>query len=226
MSSKVIIDELEGNSDPTLIRTASKIQITDSAWNAGHIILGNYHIWIDDLNQIRTKDGAPESPEDGEIFSGPRGYSGYSGFSGAGYSGTNIEAFPINSIYLSVSSTNPAISIGYGTWVAFGAGKMIVGYDATDPSFNTVQGTGGAKTLPAHTHAITGHSHLLGPLVYDVGGRSGSESIEGAADGFASGEEIGVYQGTGVSGAGTTGSGSTVSILPPYIVVYMWKRTA
>ena len=70
------------------------------------------------------------------------------------------KAYPIGSVYINASnSTNPASLLGFGTWVAFGAGKVMVGLDAGDTSFDTVGETGGEKThiltvaeMPAHKH--------------------------------------------------------------------------
>lgn len=81
---------------------------------------------------------------------------------------TGGQAFPVGSVFISVVSTNPATLLGYGTWVAFGAGRMMVGLDAGQTEFDTVRETGGAKTvtldstmIPSHTHAVTdpGHNH-------------------------------------------------------------------
>jgi hypothetical protein len=89
--------------------------------------------------------------------------------------------YPVGSIYINAtSSTNPGTSLGFGTWTAFGAGRVPVGFDAGDPSFDTAEETGGSKDAivvqhdhsfsattgnqsQTHNHAITitdpGHSH-------------------------------------------------------------------
>lgn len=59
------------------------------------------------------------------------------------------EAFPIGSVFIAVVSTNPATLLGYGTWSAFGAGRVMVGRDAGDTDFDTAEETGGAKTVAA-----------------------------------------------------------------------------
>ena len=119
--------------------------------------------------------------------------------------------YPVGSIYMNAtSSTNPGTLIGFGTWVAFGAGRVPVGIDSTDTDFDTVEETGGAKThtltvdeIPAHTHSVP---------------NSGSQN-----NSFDSGTTVG-NDVTGTSGS--TGGGQAHNNLQPYIVVYMWKRTA
>lgn len=58
-----------------------------------------------------------------------------------------VEAFPVGAVFVSVSSTNPATSLGYGTWSAFGAGRVLVGLDSGDTDFDTVEETGGSKVV-------------------------------------------------------------------------------
>jgi hypothetical protein len=67
------------------------------------------------------------------------------------------EAFPVGSVFLSVVSTNPATLLGYGTWSAFGQGRMVLGWNTGD----TDEATGGAATHDhaAHSdHAAQSHS--------------------------------------------------------------------
>lgn len=119
--------------------------------------------------------------------------------------------YPVGSIYMNASNgTNPATLIGFGTWVAFGAGRVPVGIDSGDTDFDTAEETGGAKThtltvdeLPAHTHSVP---------------NSGSQN-----NSFDSGTTVG-NDVTGTSGS--TGGDQAHNNLQPYIVVYMWKRTA
>lgn len=90
-----------------------------------------------------------------------------------GYISSVAAAWPVGSVFISVSSTNPGTSLGFGTWVAFGAGRVLVGLDAGDPDFDTSEETGGAKTVASagsvtaptisgstaaeasHTHGVT-----------------------------------------------------------------------
>ena len=155
--------------------------------------------------------------------------------------------YPVGSIYMSVNATNPSTYFG-GTWVAWGAGRVPVGINTSDSNFNTVEKTGGAPTvtlttaqMPAHTHTFTGssattsskgaHTHNIGR---DTDGGSGSSrytvhsaGVSGAG-GTSPTSSAGAHTHT-VTANGTnanTGGGGAHSNLQPYIVCYMWKRTA
>jgi Pectate lyase superfamily protein len=39
----------------------------DGTWNGGHLLLGNYHIWVDSSGRLRIKNGAPTSDTDGVV---------------------------------------------------------------------------------------------------------------------------------------------------------------
>jgi hypothetical protein len=71
------------------------------------------------------------------------------------YINKRVKMFPVNSVYLSIVNTNPAVVLGYGTWVSFGTGKVLVGVDAADPDFNIPEKTGGNKTNTPSAHAGT-----------------------------------------------------------------------
>ena len=82
---------------------------------------------------------------------------------------------PVGSVYINANTaTNPATLLGFGTWSAFGAGRVMVGIDAGDASFDTAGETGGSKDaiVVSHTHSLTdpGHSHLLTSTAIGAGG--------------------------------------------------------
>ena len=63
--------------------------------------------------------------------------------------------YPIGSIYINATnSTNPGTLLGFGTWVAFGAGKVPVGYDSTNTLFNA-----GEKLYGFADTAVVTHNH-------------------------------------------------------------------
>ena len=138
--------------------------------------------------------------------------------------------FPVGAIYTAIVSTNPGTLLGFGTWTAFGAGRVMVGFDSGNSLFDTAEETGGSADaiVVSHTHTATvtdaGHSHTIGytgNLNYSGGG--------GNANTFWG---TGTNQSTNSATTGvtvdnsTTGSSGTNANYPPYITVYMWKRTA
>ena len=80
------------------------------------------------------------------------------------------KMYPVGTIYMSVSNTNPSTLFG-GTWEAWGSGKVPVGVDSNDTDFDTVEETGGTKSVtltsaqsgvPAHAHGLNSHTHSVG----------------------------------------------------------------
>jgi len=138
-----------------------------------------------------------------------------SGTLGGNTIATLANIYPVGSIYMNASdSTNPATLLGFGTWVAFGAGRVPVGIDATQTEFDTAEETGGAKThtltvseLPSHTH--NNPSGILPPP------NANDLDITGG-NARTLGDDVATE---------ATGGGQAHNNLQPYIVVYMWKRT-
>lgn len=120
-----------------------------------------------------------------------------------------LDVYPVGSIYTSVLPTSPATLFG-GTWVAFAAGRVLVGVDSTDTDFDQAEETGGAKTHTLTEAEMPSHSHT-----YDWENTRGSGS-NGAGDGASS-----FYTKTTT----TAGGDQAHNNLQPYMVVYMWKRT-
>jgi len=86
------------------------------------------------------------------------------------------QAFPIGSIFLSVVATSPVTMLGYGAWVAFGQGRMLVGLSPGDPDFATAEQIGGEKAvvlteaqLAVHSHVQNAHGHTLTDLTHTHG---------------------------------------------------------
>jgi hypothetical protein len=133
--------------------------------------------------------------------------------------------FPVGSIYINSGvTTNPATLLGFGTWVAFGAGRVMVGLNGSDTLFDTLEETGGSKdaVVVSHTHTATvtdpGHVHTyLAP-----------SGAGGAADGGSGSSTTNTGSAvTGITVANSTeGASGTNANLQPYITVAMWKRTA
>lgn len=123
---------------------------------------------------------------------------------------TNVQAFPVGAIYTEITGTNPGTTFGYGTWVAFGSGQVLVGFASGDANFGTVLATGGEKThllttaeMPAHTHTVPS------------GGNGGSSTTA-----------AGATQNSTIINTSSTGGGGAHNNLQPFVVVYFWQRTA
>jgi hypothetical protein len=140
--------------------------------------------------------------------------------------------YPIGTIYTAVVATNPASLFGFGTWVAFGAGRVLVGYDSGNTLFDAAEETGGSynAALVSHTHTATvtdaGHTHnYTSPIVGDTptqGGGLGPAVREPTTNGGTTQSST-----TGITVANSTeGVSATNANIQPYITVYMWKRTA
>lgn len=206
------------------------------------------------------------------------------------FAGSVADAWPIGSVFIAVVSTDPATLLGFGTWAAFGAGKVMVGLDSGDTDFDTAEETGGAKTStpsahagaavaahsnhthtgPSHQHNLSGgaatvHSHTYTQVIDHVHVENAPSSASGGAILFALDTNASGSTSAGISTANPTGSvgatgttanntggvtdnagtgntgnesasqthsvtqpsdHSALSVVQPYVVVYMWKRTA
>lgn len=149
------------------------------------------------------------------------------------------SVYPVGSIYMNASSAvNPGTLLGFGTWTAFGAGRVLVGFNASNVLFDTAEETGGSydSVVVTHTHtASTGnqsvdHTHLGGANVqYGSTSSSGTGLTAPTGTGTdgtnwnTSGTSVGHTHAVTVDSAGTSGTNANIQ---PYITVYMWKRTA
>lgn len=147
----------------------------------------------------------------------------------AGTSNTQIATtaflatlYPVGTVYTNISnSTNPATLFGFGTWVAI-AGRVIVGLDASDSAFDTAGETGGSKdaVVVSHTHTVTdpGHTHTAANYV-----ASGTDINNGSGKNWSDAGTGSATTGISIDSSGVSGTNAN---LQPYVVAYVWKRTA
>lgn len=143
--------------------------------------------------------------------------------------------YPIGSIYISTVSTTPATLFGFGTWVTFGTGRVLLSQDG---STYTAGATGGSATttlstanLPSHTHTATStvtdpsHIHTFALYGNNGGGGTGGGDLNTTAprNYDTNAAATGITVATSVA---ATGSGTAATTISPYIAVYMWNRTA
>lgn len=129
--------------------------------------------------------------------------------------------YPVGSIYMSVNSTNPQTLFG-GTWTEL-QGKFLIGRNST----YTAGSTGGeaAHTLtvaemPSHNHSMIKSSD--GTAWAAMGWPESASAAEHGPSNWGTSSAPKV-QGVG---AGYTGGSGAHNNMPPYLAVYMWKRTA
>jgi hypothetical protein len=140
-----------------------------------------------------------------------------------------IYAYPVGSVYISISSNfNPNTSFG-GTWERFGQGRTLIGEgtgsDGSTSMTFTADATGGTYAETLTTYQIPSHNHIV-PLM-----RTSNE-----ASGFGLTKASPFINRVIVSGDDNndlrrtqstyTGRGSPHNNVQPYITVYFWKRTA
>ncbi|MDP6585987.1 MAG: hypothetical protein QF535_15155, partial [Anaerolineales bacterium] len=120
--------------------------------------------------------------------------------------------YPVGSIYMNMAvATNPGTLLGFGTWVAYAEGRVLVGYEASG-TFDALDESLGAEThtltvdeMPAHTHGYQKHTGTSNLSIHDI-----SHTVTSYA----------------TTQTSSTGGGSAHSNLQPSVTVHMWKRTA
>lgn len=101
--------------------------------------------WFVDMAGVLSRLGAGDGFIDHNLLGNVQG-----GSAGEYYHLTATEhdlmeqnaSFPVGTIFTTVSASNPFNLLGYGTWTAFGAGRVLIGVDTGDVDFDTVEETG------------------------------------------------------------------------------------
>ena len=162
-----------------------------------------------------------------------------------------LAMYPVGSIYLSVNNVNPGTIFG-GTWeqiqdrFLLAAGGTYAGGSTGGSDTHTHTTAAVALTvaqMPKHRHTPSNHNTAGSESGYkrvftthlDINSDStGRRAVGGTGSGYAitaktsnddlAGVDYTSYQGDGASHShGNTGSSSS---LPPYLAIYVWKRTA
>lgn len=133
--------------------------------------------------------------------------------------------YPVGSIYSSTVATNPATLFGFGTWVAYGAGRVLIGQSGVAPYVAGSTGGSADAVVVSHTHTLTdsGHSHNFDFAATSYGIQGGGSTIIANRDTGGAGTTTTSTTGITVATAGVSGTNAN---LQPYVVVYMWNRTA
>ena len=124
-----------------------------------------------------------------------------------------LDAYPVGAIYLSYVATSPASLFG-GSWTQL-TNRFLLGVGS-----HPVGDMGGTETvtlteanLPSHTHLVTYARETGGTASWDTASGIGRYQADDGGASFT-------------VATGATGSGNGFSTMPPYLAVYMWRRTA
>ena len=134
------------------------------------------------------------------------------------YSAANVASlatmmnliYPVGTVLTFGVSTNPGTLLGVGTWTAI-TGKVIVGIAASG-TFNTLDATGGAETVTLTSAEMPAHTHTV--------------AVASNTDGNTLPAKSATTTGATTVTSNSTGDGGAHANLQPYIVKYVWQRTA
>lgn len=164
---------------------------------------------------------------------------------------TAIAAWPVSSVFIGYTATNPATLLGGGTWVQIAQGQMLIGQNPADVDFDTLGDTGGEKAhtligpeMPTHDHAAgqltttgTGSAHTHDTPIRHLATTTTGGTAERVTDvsnalGSSGSAVTATIAGStahthGVGGdTGDAGGGGAHNNMPPYLTVYIWRRTS
>lgn len=146
--------------------------------------------------------------------------------------------YPVGAIYMSINATSPETLFGFGTWERIKDTFLLSAGDTYNAG-----STGGSAKHTLTINEMPSHGHLV--YVWDAAGTTGNAYYYNGATKtthsgariynatsstwVASGSEAlvaGSGRGDPSGGTNLIGSGSAHNNMPPYLAVYMWKRTA
>lgn len=122
------------------------------------------------------------------------------------------NVYPVGSIYMSVNSTNPKNLFG-GTWEQI-QGKFLFGMDSSYPAGST----GGEITHALTIDEMPEHNHTI--YYPNAGGPYGNANI-----GYPEDSGTNMTWCAEMCKTASTGGGAAHNNMPPYLSVYIWKRT-
>ena len=131
--------------------------------------------------------------------------------------------YPVGSIYISTNNNSPQNFLG-GTWVRI-EGRFLLGAG----SGYGAGSTGGEATHTLTTGEMPGHSHTV--RVYSGVTSGGYSYVAKAGSNYVTSTSTsvtasGASYSVGNIGTGENGLGQAHNNMPPYLAVYIWKRTA
>lgn len=122
--------------------------------------------------------------------------------------------YPVGSIYMSVNSVSPASFLG-GTWERIQDTFLL----AAGTTYSAGS-TGGEATHTLTKDEMPSHNHDYQKPVLNYVGGSSYLTVNGTTSGWRGSDA------SGTNSVKNTGGGQAHNNMPPYLAVYVWKRTA
>jgi len=220
MSSGIVYTELSANVSIDTMMVPGFYIGSSTNGNIGGPISGDFGLIVKDISPGGTSIMQEFCASDGSIST--RYYDGtvWSSWFTNVNNNTLQTIYPVGSIYISTVSTNPSVLFGFGTWVSFGEGRVLIGV-GTGTDFNgdslviASESTGGEYShklviseMPSHGHTMKGYGNGL---------QSGSNRYRWGTGGNLIDDPSPIQK---------TGGDGFHNNVQPYIGVYMWHRTA
>lgn len=148
-------------------------------------------------------------------------------------SGGATQVYAVGDIFVTTRSGDPATLLGYGTWTQIKDKFLLAAGDSY-----TAGDTGGEAThtlttdeLPSHTHGSKTLTGTMNPLAWatnatESGIVSGTQQHSDRVGNSGSNWGDRKYTINATHEHDSVGGGQAHNNMPPYLVVYMWLRTA
>lgn len=184
-----------------------------NTWDVYVAKIGSEHAFVFDVVQFRA-NRIKWSFQNQQVASLPSGYIR------ARWEHLNA-CYPVGSVKFTYDANNPGIRLG-GTWAQFSQGRTLIGQgtgsDGTTSMTFGAAGTGGEYNHTLTQEEMPSHYHASKPLWVGGGGAGSNNCVAG----YPTTGKAGQY---GINTENTGGS-KAHNNLPPYAVVYCWRRTA
>lgn len=164
---------------------------------------------------IRVQNGIISVDLETDIANASR-YTGGAGGGGSSGGGISLEdVYPVGAIYMSAAATNPGTLFGFGTWEQIKNVFLLAAGDTY-----AAGATGGEATHQLSVDEMPSHQHQM------VNGNAGGYDYSSWTKSSVTLHDAGATGWAGNANTSFVGGSVAHNNMPPYLAVYVWKRTA